>query len=110
MRSSSFGSCSCKELGGTPDLESSLRLSCKAPRLVFGMNTLIPKSAIIRTTSYGTRVRARFKGTSSSLIELVTLQSSQGSEMLGAVPAVRDCAPRTIVRYMISNYLHVSIS
>ncbi|GKU99032.1 hypothetical protein SLEP1_g11946 [Rubroshorea leprosula] len=31
--------CSCKELGGTPDLKSSLRLSCKAPRLVFGVDT-----------------------------------------------------------------------
>ncbi|GKV28955.1 hypothetical protein SLEP1_g37939 [Rubroshorea leprosula] len=53
--------CSCRKLGGTPDLKSSLRLSCKASKLVLGVETPMLKSAIIRTTSYGARVKAEFE-------------------------------------------------
>ncbi|GKV36632.1 hypothetical protein SLEP1_g44740 [Rubroshorea leprosula] len=44
--------CSCKELRSAPKLGSSLRPTCKAPRLALGVDTPMPKSAIIRATRY----------------------------------------------------------
>ncbi|GKU85391.1 hypothetical protein SLEP1_g70 [Rubroshorea leprosula] len=49
------------ELGDTLNLESSLRLSCKALRLILGVDTLILKSTIVRATSYESRVKAEFE-------------------------------------------------
>ncbi|GKV28776.1 hypothetical protein SLEP1_g37782 [Rubroshorea leprosula] len=116
------------ELGDTLDLESSLRLSCKAPRLVLGVDTPMLKSAIVRATSYGARVRAEFEvdfrylselnpgnycgaraeGTNSSPTELVVLQSNRGSWMLGAAPGVRGRASWAATKYATSDWQHAS--
>ncbi|GKU97556.1 hypothetical protein SLEP1_g10694 [Rubroshorea leprosula] len=73
--------CSCRKQGGTPGLESSLQLSCKAQRLVFGVGTPILKSAIIRATNYEMRMKARLEVGFQYLSEVDPDGGSRGDEL-----------------------------
>ncbi|GKV38785.1 hypothetical protein SLEP1_g46658 [Rubroshorea leprosula] len=78
------------------------------------------KSAIIRATSYGVRVKpefevdfpylsevdpegARTEGTSLNPTELIVLQSNRGSWMSGAASDVRGCASQAASEYTTSD-------
>ncbi|GKV05556.1 hypothetical protein SLEP1_g17553 [Rubroshorea leprosula] len=76
---------SCRELGDIPKLGSSLRLSCKAPRLIIGVDTPMPKLAIIRATNYEARARPKLE---------------VGFKYLSEVSLMRNlCAYRATVEY-----------